>query len=456
MSAAAVVGQEMRRGSTASSLVCALAALLRACGDGSPALAETTYWGATRPVEVAKGNARQGAWKMNESDYDYVDDPTVAVADDGHIGVAWVDQARQTVLFQMYTPDGRRRFSQPMEVPSRPGTFSWLPKLVIAPDEQQRLYLLWEEIVFSGGSHGGEIYFSRSSDGGATFDPFINLSNSPAGDGKGRLTAKRWDNGSLDLAAGPNGQIYAAWTEYEGRLWVSRSTDGGDTFDEPIHVAGDADQPARAPALEVGAGGVVHLAWSMADHAAPGIRITKSLDRARSFEAPQIVESSGHADGPRLAADAEGTLHLVYGYARDGIPGRYEIRYTKRNSGTERFTQSKIIARAGGAIDSVNFPELAVDGTDRLYVIWQLFPERRQRSRGLGFTLSLDGGHSFRKAEAVPESDNPELGFNGSLQGSLVARLAVNADGSLALVNSTFAPGRFSQIWLWRRSSPAR
>ena len=43
------------------------------------------------------------------------------------------------------------------------------------------------------------------------------------GDGKGRITKDVWHNGSLDIAAGPDGTIHAVWTDYEGALWLTRS-----------------------------------------------------------------------------------------------------------------------------------------------------------------------------------------------------------------------------------------
>lgn len=425
------------------------AGLLSACFKSGQAGDEDAFWTGVTPVDVVEGQARRGPWRMNESDY--VDDPTVAITGDGHVGVAWADQARQDVYFQIYTPAGRPRFTEPVRISSGPRTFSWLPRLVIAADDPRRIYALWQEIVFSGGSHGGEIFFARSTDGGATFDSPINLSNSVAGDGKGRLTAERWDNGSLDLAAGPDGHLYAAWTEYEGRLWVSRSTDAGATFAEPSHVAGDESRVARAPSLEVDAAGVVHLAWSAGGQAAADILVATSPDGGRSFGAPQIVRSSGHADAPKIAADRQGRLHLVYGESPRGLPGRYGIRYARRDVGHERFSQPRTVATADAGIDSVNFPDLAVDAAGRLYIVWKVSADRRDRSQGLGFTVSRDGGQSFAHPAIVPDSDDPELGFGGGLQGSLMTRLAVNADGMLALVDSTFAPDRFSRIRLWRR-----
>lgn len=446
----------MIRCSTAlGSLAVVSVALLNACHESERAENAETFWAGIKPVEVASGRAIRGPWHQNESDFDYVDDPGVAITDAGHVGVAWIDQARKDLFFQMYTPAGKVSFPEPVNVSSSPGTFSWLPRLAFAPRQPQRVYALWQEIVFSGGNHGGEIFFARSSDSGETFDAPVNLSNSVAGDGKGRLAAEHWDNGSLDLAIGPDGRIYAAWTEYEGRLWVSRSTDGGATFSEAVHVAGDANRPARAPALEAERGGTIHLAWSAGGQAAGNIHVATSRT-GRSFGAPQFVPSSGHADAPDIAMDSQGRLHLVFSESPGASLLQYRIRYARQDPGSGRFSEPRTVAGPEPEIDSVNFPNLAVDAADRLYIAWKRFPDRRQHSRGLGFTMSLDGGQRFAKPEIVPDSDNTSLGFNGSLQGSLMARLAVNADGSLVLANSTFAPGRSSHIWLWRKSAAAR
>lgn len=90
--------------------------------------------------------------------------------------------------------------------------------MLISGEDASEVYVLLQEIVFSGGSHGGEIFFARSTDGGRTFGDPIKFSKSIDGDGKGRLTPRYWHNESLDLAKCPEGNLYAAWTEYEGAL----------------------------------------------------------------------------------------------------------------------------------------------------------------------------------------------------------------------------------------------
>ena len=54
-----------------------------------PAISAGVTW--MQPIEVASGDAYQGPWRMNESRFDYVDDPTVDIDGQGNVGVAWAD-----------------------------------------------------------------------------------------------------------------------------------------------------------------------------------------------------------------------------------------------------------------------------------------------------------------------------------------------------------------------------
>ncbi len=408
-------------------------------------------WG--ERIEVASGDAYQGPWRMNDSEFRYVDDPTVAINEAGVVALAWVDQSRQDIFFQLYAPDGEMRFKEPVNVSRTPEIFSWLPRMVMTPGNPSAVYILWQEIVFSGGTHGGEIFFARSTDGGKTFHDPLNLSRSIAGDGKGRLTRRYWHNGSLDLALGPAGTLYAAWTEYEGALWLSRSTDGGERFSEPARIAGAGGaDPARGPSLAVGANNALYLAWTVGEDRAADIRVAKSGDAGRSFGAPRIAfESDGHADAPKIAVDSAGTVHLVYAESPAGPFDRYHIRYTRSNDGARSFAKPwEISSPLPKGFESANFPALSVDGEDNLYVLWELFPDKRDRSRGLGFTVSRDAGRTFASPSLVPGSADPALGYNGSRQGLLMRKLAVNAAGAIAVVNSTFKRGERSHVWLFR------
>ena len=389
-----------------------LAALLLA---GSASAAALEWHGHT---EIAAGRGERGPWQQNDSRYDYVDDPAVAIDERGEVAVAWVDQGEKDVFFNG------------VNVSRSPDTFSWLPRIALDGD---KVLVLWQEIIFSGGSHGGDILFARSEDRGKTFSPPLNLSDSVAGDGKGRVTKERWHNGSLDLALADDGTVYAAWTEYEGRLWLRRSTDGGKTFGEKKSVASEHAAPARAPSLAV-LGDTVYLAWTDGD-----IHVATSTDNGKTFGPPlQVTRSRDYTDAPKLAVDAQGTLHLVY--AENG-----RIQYAASGNGARSFSPARTLSKTGAG-----FPALAVDGGNGVYVTYELFPGRQQRPRGLGIVVSRDGGRTFSAPEAVPGSVAPGGAPNGSFQGLLMQKLAVNRHGALAVVNSSLRDGERSRVWLMR------
>lgn len=402
-------------------------------------------------MKLASGEAYQGPWRMNESDFRYLDAPAVDINNDGVIGIAWVDQSRKDIFFQAYRSDGNARLEEPVNVSRSPKVFSWLPRLVISEDGN-RIYILWQEIVFSGGAHGGEIFFSRSNDGGKSFNQPLNLSNSIAGDGKGRLTARYWDNGSLDIIKGADDDLYVAWTEYEEKLWFSRSTDGGANFTAPLHAAGDNAFPARGPSIAVSNNGVVYLAWTVGEDPAANIHLTKSDDGGKIFLKPRaVLQSNGHCDAPKIAVDRRGTVHLVYAESPQGWFRRYHIPYTRSFDGGSTFGESRQIrGPAVEKFESMNFPSLSLDGEDNVYLVWELYPDHRNRPRGLAFAFSRDGGETFHLPSIVPGSSDPELGFNGSLQGLLMRKLAVNSEGEIAIVNNTFRAGEASHVWLFR------
>jgi hypothetical protein len=381
---------------------------------------------------------------MNESDFRYVDDPSVALAQDGSAAVAWVDNERKDVLLQVLEPNGKPRLASASNVSRTPAVFSWLPRIVV--DTEGRLFALWQEIVFSGGSHGGEIFFARSEDGGASFTTPSNLSRSAGGDGKGRLSKEHWDNGSLDLIRGGEQVLLAAWTEYDGALWFSRSHDAGRSFSDPLHVAGSTAQPARGPALAA-RGPLVYLAWTVGEDAAADIRLAISRDSGRTFEAPRVVtETAGRGDAPQIAIDEASVLHLVHAESEADRVGGSRVHYLRLKPTSPGFEQPRTVSRQHGA----TFPSLSLGPAGYVYVVWQHHAANDEPARGLSFVASRDGGQTFSPPSLLKGTSDPALGVNGSRQGKLMRLLAANHSGAIAVVSSSFLDGEHSRIRLLR------
>ena len=384
-------------------------------------------------VEIAKGGGIKGPWRQNESHYDYVDDGTAVFLPGGALAVAWVDQRRKDVLLRVLDAHGKPR-GEPVDVSRSPATFSWMPRL--ASGEEGALHVLWQEIIFSGGSHGGDILFVRSLDGGRTFSEPLNLSASRGGDGKGRLSRAIWSNGSLDIAAGPDGSVIAAWTEYDGALWLARSRNKGRSFLAPQRIAGTSSLPARGPALAVGDGGLVWLAWTVGEDADADIRVALSRDGGASFGPPVLLGAPGaRADAPRLALDRGGRLHLTYmEQAGKDAP---VIRYARDGKDLRTLSTPGRGATA---------PQLAIDGHGRVHVTWEGADRK-------GMWHVVDAGAGFGRPSFIPGSGDAQ-GRSGSQQGILGSKLAVNVEGAVAVVNSSLDQGRGSRVWLMRARRP--
>lgn len=410
-----------------------LAALLACVPVRSAPDRDAVHW---LPVQdVASGGGTKGPWRQNDSQYDYVDDGTLAFLPGGGLAVAWVDQRRKEVLLQVFTSDGRGHGAA-VDVSRNPDTFSWMPR--IAAGGPDTLHVLWQEIVFSGGSHGGEILYARSLDGGRSFSQPMNLSNSPGGDGKGRLDRDIWSNGSLDLAVGANGKVYAAWTDYDGALWLARSHDGGRGFTPPQRIAGDNALPARGPALALDTGGTLYLAWAVGEDPDADIRVSSSPDRGASFSPPVLVGAKGaRADAPRLAFDGGGRLHLVYMEGTGKQPAA--IRHVRSEGPALAFGTPRTLSAHGEAAMA---PQLAADAQGRVHVVWE-------SAQGLRYTRVAD----TIVPVTVPHGRPGAGARQGSQQGLLGRKLAAG-DGTVALVNSSLAAGHGSRVWLMRGRLP--
>lgn len=393
---------------------------------------------------------------MNDSEWHYVSSPSVDVAADGRVAVVWVDQRHRDVFFRFYSEDGRP-LTEPVNVSETPEVFSWLPAVATSADGSE-VTILWQEIVFSGGSHGGEAFAARSTDGGRSFGEPQNLSKSPAGDGKGRLTADRWDNGSLDLIRTEDGTHYAAWTEYEGKLWVSRSTGVDDPFDEPTRVAGNDQTPARSPRMAHGPDGSLHLVWTVGESNNANVRWAVSSDGGETFSKPVVVaDTAGHSDAPSIAVGDDGRAHIVFAEGSGGMFGRYQVVYSVSRGAAEdpdtEFSSPRVISGDSAA----SFPSIVrssgVRGetaSDEFHVVWERYPDGakpRDRPRGLGY-VSGDG-REFSDPLVIDGEGETELGFNGTLQGLLGQKVAVGPGGRVAIVNSRLKPGRSSRVRLY-------
>jgi hypothetical protein len=117
---------------------------------------------------------------------------------------------------------------------SNPGTFMGMfsPKAqdkewAVVDPRNNHIYVTWTQFDEYGSSSpldSSIIFFSRSTDAGATWSPALRI-NKKAGD---CIDEDNTTEGAVP-AVGPNGELYVCWS-YAGNLYFDKSTDGGNTW----------------------------------------------------------------------------------------------------------------------------------------------------------------------------------------------------------------------------------
>jgi hypothetical protein len=204
----------------------------------------------------------------------------------------------------------------------------------------------------------------------------------------------------------PAGQPLVAWITggHQGNtVLLARPGEGG----EPARVspAGmSVDSLHQAPGLAVGRGGEVYVTWSAAKPRPPGVLfasdlyLSRSLDGGRTFEAPLRLNDDrpiSHSFED-LAVAADGAVLVGWIDSRDG-PGRtatYVARVVERGTRLGRVTRLD-----GGETCVCCRLSVAAGPGDAAAVLWRkVFPGD---VRDMVVSRSTDGGRTFAPAATV-------------------------------------------------------
>jgi hypothetical protein len=295
------------------------------------------------PVRVNPEAGRATAWRG--------DPPTVAVSQEGVAYVGWTARAEPSSahaedLYLSASRDGGRSFAAPVKVnDDRKPAVHGMHSLAVGPDG--RVYLAWlderdikqpQPSEMAEGHHmesTREVFTAYSTDGGRTFSPNL------------RVATDACPCCKTALAVGPDKRLYVSWRQVlpgdYRHIAVASSTDGGETYSQPVVVSDDRWQiagcPVSGPALAAGADGALRVLWYSEGQAGEaGLYWAESVDGGRTF-APRRFLSSGQTSGtPVLLGGESSTLTAVW-CASDGGSARL---LTATFDGDARLTQDTV------------------------------------------------------------------------------------------------------------------
>jgi hypothetical protein len=255
-------------------------------------------------------------------------------------------------------------------------------------------------------------------------------------------------------AAGGKGDIYSA---------VSR--DGGQTFDAPVRVnraAGEARiggemAPRVALHLEKTGEPVITVLWNARDSSSSAVRMARSRDGGRTFDAPSTLQSKG-AGGDRgwqaLAVDMEGAPHAIWLDHREMAAAKHE-EHKGEHDGVAMAQRSALYYKGQGPeqelFKGVCYcckTAMAVGPKGEIVAAWRhVFAGN---FRDMGFTISRDGGRSFSPLVRVSEDgwsiagcpdDGPAIAIDASSMVHLAWPTVLNGDEG-AILYSTSRDGK--------------
>jgi len=248
-----------------------------------------------------------------------------------------------------------------------------------------------------------DVFLAVSRNGGRTFGPPVQVNQEA---GEARLGGELPPRVALRrTGAGADPEIAVLWTARTELTSVklSRSRDGGRTFDPPTMLQADSAPGNRGwAALALDAGGAAHAIWL--DH--------------RLMAPPPGTPRKPHVHGAKPAAEHDGVTmslksSLYYGALRDGAAAELEI--TK-----------------GVCYCCKTALAIAPDGA--LYAAWrQVYPGH---FRDIAFSVSRDGGRSFSAPLQISED---RWSINGCPDDG--PSLAAGADGAMHVVWPTVIDG---------------
>jgi hypothetical protein len=158
-------------------------------------------WGTDARVNAIAGSTRPNPFSPWEASL-----PSIAMDGSGGLFVAWPDRAAGNLdIAVARSDDGGHTWSNPVRVnDDNSGKDQWMPSLVI--DGSGVLHATWMD-ARTGNLN---VFYSRSGDGGRTWTTNVRVTTA-------ETPIKYIRPGDyLGLAAGPNGSVYAAWTDGRG------------------------------------------------------------------------------------------------------------------------------------------------------------------------------------------------------------------------------------------------
>jgi Neuraminidase (sialidase) len=345
------------------------------------------------------GPAKRLTWTSGQSKF-----PAIAVDSNKAIHVVWEDGTPgNTEIYYKKSTDGGTTWSAGKRL-TWTSDGSYAP--AIAVDSSDTIHVVWGEYA-----PGIEIYYLRSTDGGANWSPIK------------RLTWTSDWSGNADIALLPDNTIHVVWDDYTpgaSEIYYLRSTDGGANWSPAKRLTWNLDD-SRNPAIRSGRD--IHVVWFDETPGNAEIFYKRSTDGGTTWGAVQrLTWTLSDSYAPAIAIDSKNAVHLVW---KDEVAGCHEIFYKSSGDGGTTWTAAKRLTWT--ALDSYA-PAIAVDSNDTLRLVWHDSTPGNYEILGKS---STDGGKTWSSSQRLTSTPGE----------SVWPAIAIDSDNAIHVVWQDDTPG---------------
>lgn len=230
----------------------------------------------------------------------------------------------------------------------------------VALDSGEGVNIVWGDL----GDQGGKVAFVRSTDQGFTFTEPFDVS---------RSSGSAFDP---EIAIDSNDTINVAWHDTApGRsvIMYSRSTDSGQTFSSPIQVS-TGEGNATEAAIATDGSGRISVAWVDESLGHAEAYYARSTDGGQSFSEPVDLSNfpAGDIHKPTLVT-FHNTVYLAFQngdlFGEDSIKNQ-QVYLTKSDDGGASFGSVDQVSHAKNSVGRAHSPAMVVDSRGVLHIVW--------------------------------------------------------------------------------------
>jgi hypothetical protein len=364
----------------------------------------------------------------------------LAVPNSNIVYIVWSDNSKGNydILFKK-SNDGGATFGDTINLSNNNG-FSFFPQ--IAAFGTFKTYVVWAD----NSTGKFNVLFKRSTDGGAAFGNTINLSNNINGLSVYPRIA----------VSGTSNNVYVVWADSISReIYFKRSTDGGATFGNSFNLSNNNGLSVYPRIAASTTSNDVYVVWSDNSKGNYDILFKRSTDGGATFNFTKDLSNNDKlsartgtnitAFNPQIETSGKNVYVVWENHNKMQYANKSDVFMKKSTDGGDTFFGTFGVNLSSNIGASIN-PQLAIspNNNNKVYVIWQDSTPQYVRpglSYDIFFKQSFDNGQMSNRtvnlSHSFGASINPQIATSGSIANNVyVVWQDTNIKGSQEVIFS--------------------